>query len=112
MPQEHIVGYNQPVVFFYFLLTARKDETKRMGSGWERFDFNKDAPLDDNEIEGQLFGCYCLHMNIVKLNPFPYHLQQILFVAAIGSARGCLDGLKNKQKYFLSTFQLINMVIR
>ncbi|XP_015169307.1 serine/arginine-rich splicing factor 4 isoform X1 [Solanum tuberosum] len=31
--------------------SVRKDETKSMGSGWERFDFDKDAPLDDNEIE-------------------------------------------------------------
>ncbi|KAI0502657.1 hypothetical protein KFK09_017613 [Dendrobium nobile] len=32
--------------------TAAKDSTMGMSSGWERFDFNKDAPLDDNdEIE-------------------------------------------------------------
>ncbi|CAI9112502.1 OLC1v1012962C2 [Oldenlandia corymbosa var. corymbosa] len=31
--------------------TAEKDEKKGMGSGWERFDFDKDAPLDDEEIE-------------------------------------------------------------
>ncbi|KAK4354308.1 hypothetical protein RND71_026502 [Anisodus tanguticus] len=31
--------------------SARKDERKGMGSGWERFDFDKDAPLDDEEIE-------------------------------------------------------------
>ncbi|KAK4354307.1 hypothetical protein RND71_026501 [Anisodus tanguticus] len=30
---------------------ARKDERKGMGSRWERFDFDKDAPLDDEEIE-------------------------------------------------------------
>lgn len=29
--------------------TAKKDATK--GSGWERFEFEKDAPLDDEEIE-------------------------------------------------------------
>ncbi|XP_062116392.1 uncharacterized protein LOC133830432 [Humulus lupulus] len=29
--------------------TAEKDATKGMGSGWERFEFNKDAPLDDEE---------------------------------------------------------------
>ncbi|KAJ6411680.1 hypothetical protein OIU84_008289 [Salix udensis] len=29
--------------------TAKKDEG--MGSGWERFEFNKDAPLDDEEVE-------------------------------------------------------------
>lgn len=55
-------------------MTARKDETKGMGSGWERFDFDKDAPLDEEEIEGKLFGCYCLLMDFVKLNPFLYHL--------------------------------------
>ncbi|CAH9075521.1 unnamed protein product [Cuscuta epithymum] len=31
--------------------TAERDEANGMGSGWERFDFNKDAPLDDEEIE-------------------------------------------------------------
>ncbi|KAK9278538.1 hypothetical protein L1049_028107 [Liquidambar formosana] len=31
--------------------TVEKDVMKGMGSGWERFDFNKDAPLDDEEIE-------------------------------------------------------------
>ncbi|KAK6117982.1 hypothetical protein DH2020_048275 [Rehmannia glutinosa] len=31
--------------------TAEKDETIGKGSGWERFDFDKDAPLDDEEIE-------------------------------------------------------------
>ncbi|KAL3640642.1 hypothetical protein CASFOL_015610 [Castilleja foliolosa] len=31
--------------------TAEKDETIGNGSGWERFDFDKDAPLDDEEIE-------------------------------------------------------------
>ncbi|KAK6123004.1 hypothetical protein DH2020_043251 [Rehmannia glutinosa] len=30
---------------------AEKDETIGKGSGWERFDFDKDAPLDDEEIE-------------------------------------------------------------
>ncbi|KAF3450137.1 hypothetical protein FNV43_RR06217 [Rhamnella rubrinervis] len=29
--------------------TAEKDATKGMGSGWERFEFNKDAPLDDHD---------------------------------------------------------------
>ncbi|KAF5188125.1 serine/arginine-rich splicing factor [Thalictrum thalictroides] len=31
--------------------TAEKDVDKGMGAGWERFQFNKDAPLDDEEIE-------------------------------------------------------------
>ncbi|KAH6756973.1 serine/arginine-rich splicing factor [Perilla frutescens var. hirtella] len=31
--------------------TAENDETIGKGSGWERFEFNKDAPLDDEEIE-------------------------------------------------------------
>ncbi|KAF9606892.1 hypothetical protein IFM89_029491 [Coptis chinensis] len=30
---------------------ADKDPDKGMGAGWERFEFNKDAPLDDEEIE-------------------------------------------------------------
>ncbi|KAG2675764.1 hypothetical protein I3760_12G021000 [Carya illinoinensis] len=40
--------------------TADKDTTKGTGSGWERFEFNKDAPLDDEEIEGKLFYCIAL----------------------------------------------------
>ncbi|CAM9003130.1 unnamed protein product [Rhodiola kirilowii] len=31
------------------MTTAEKDATKGMGSGWERFEFDKDAPLDDEE---------------------------------------------------------------
>ncbi|GFP98334.1 hypothetical protein PHJA_001977300 [Phtheirospermum japonicum] len=31
--------------------TAENDEIIGKGSGWERFDFDKDAPLDDEEIE-------------------------------------------------------------
>ncbi|XP_048445953.1 splicing regulatory glutamine/lysine-rich protein 1 [Pyrus x bretschneideri] len=31
--------------------TSEKDTAKGMGSGWERFEFNKDAPLDDEEVE-------------------------------------------------------------
>ncbi|KAF5796760.1 hypothetical protein HanRHA438_Chr08g0367731 [Helianthus annuus] len=31
--------------------TAKQDEANGMGSGWERFNFDKDAPLDDEEIE-------------------------------------------------------------
>ncbi|KAK2997680.1 hypothetical protein RJ639_026483 [Escallonia herrerae] len=31
--------------------TAEKDDLKSTSSGWERFDFDKDAPLDDEEIE-------------------------------------------------------------
>ncbi|XP_057465581.1 uncharacterized protein LOC130755224 [Actinidia eriantha] len=30
---------------------AEKDATKGLGSGWERFEFDKDAPLDDEDIE-------------------------------------------------------------
>lgn len=33
-------------------LAAENDESIGKGSGWERFDFDKDAPLDDEEIEG------------------------------------------------------------
>ncbi|GJU56322.1 serine/arginine-related protein 53 [Tanacetum coccineum] len=29
--------------------TAKQDEANGMGSGWERFNFDKDAPLDDEE---------------------------------------------------------------
>ncbi|KAI7748485.1 hypothetical protein M8C21_009308 [Ambrosia artemisiifolia] len=31
--------------------TAKHDEANGMGSGWERFNFDKDAPVDDEEIE-------------------------------------------------------------
>ncbi|EPS72656.1 hypothetical protein M569_02100, partial [Genlisea aurea] len=31
--------------------TADNDEMLGKGSGWERFDFNKDAPLEDEEVE-------------------------------------------------------------
>ncbi|KAL6973301.1 hypothetical protein U1Q18_027481 [Sarracenia purpurea var. burkii] len=34
---------------FQLSQTAEKDAIKGMGSGWERFEFNKDAPLDDDE---------------------------------------------------------------
>lgn len=32
------------------------DDTKGTGPGWERFEFDKDAPLDDEEIEGIYFS--------------------------------------------------------
>lgn len=31
--------------------TAENDDTIGKGTGWERFEFNKDAPLEDEEIE-------------------------------------------------------------
>lgn len=34
--------------------TAAKDTTMGMSSGWERFDFNKDAPLDDDDEETEV----------------------------------------------------------
>lgn len=50
-------------LYFYFSVqwvvgisncsAAKKDATK--GSGWERFEFDKDAPLDDEEIEGEAY---------------------------------------------------------
>lgn len=33
--------------------TAAKDMANGVTTGWERFDFDKEAPLDDEEIEGQ-----------------------------------------------------------
>uniref|UniRef100_A0A7N0VFP8 Uncharacterized protein n=1 Tax=Kalanchoe fedtschenkoi TaxID=63787 RepID=A0A7N0VFP8_KALFE len=36
---------------FQLAETAEKDTAKGMGSGWERFEFDKDAPLDDEETE-------------------------------------------------------------
>lgn len=35
------------------LNAAKKDATIGTGVGWERFDFDKDAPVDDEEVEGQ-----------------------------------------------------------
>lgn len=33
---------------------VEKDTSKGMGAGWERFEFNKDAPLDEGEeMEGE-----------------------------------------------------------
>lgn len=46
--------FPSPVRLTDVFFAAEKDKTKGMGSGWERFDFNKDAPLDDEEIEGEL----------------------------------------------------------
>ncbi|KAL9681461.1 hypothetical protein QQ045_013245 [Rhodiola kirilowii] len=40
---------------FQLAETAEKDATKGMGSGWERFEFDKDAPLDDEETVGMSF---------------------------------------------------------
>ena len=40
------------VMVYDHLFAAKKDATNGIGSGWERFDFDKDAPLDDEEIEG------------------------------------------------------------
>lgn len=37
----------------FYYLAAAKDTARGMNTGWERFDFNKDAALDDDdEIEG------------------------------------------------------------
>lgn len=44
------------LVVIFDLCAAKKDATNGKGPGWERFDFDKDAPLDDEEIEGLL--CY------------------------------------------------------
>lgn len=37
---------------FLILLNAVAQDSEK-GVGWERFEFNKDAPLDDEEVEGQ-----------------------------------------------------------
>jgi len=39
---------------FLILLNAVAQDSEK-GVGWERFEFNKDAPLDDEEVEGQTF---------------------------------------------------------
>lgn len=41
-------------MLIFATFAAEKDEANGMGSGWERFEFNKDAPLEDEEIEGQI----------------------------------------------------------
>lgn len=44
---------NNVLSSFFWLNAAKKDATKGMGSGWERFEFDKDAPLDEDDgIEG------------------------------------------------------------
>lgn len=49
---------------FLAWIAAEKDTTK--GAGWERFDFDKDAPLDDEEVEGQ-FSCEFLFLLLDSL---------------------------------------------
>ena len=54
----HVIIYSLNINLF----AAEKDATKGMGLGWERFDFDKDAPLDDEEIEGFLHRFSLLNM--------------------------------------------------
>lgn len=43
-----------------------------MGSGWERFDFNKDAPLDDDEDATEGMFCFYLLLSILAVySQFP-----------------------------------------
>lgn len=35
------------------MMAAEKDTTRGNGSGWERFEFDKDAPLDEDGAEGK-----------------------------------------------------------
>lgn len=64
------------------LSIAAARDTER-GVGWERFEFNKDAPLDDEEIEG-LICLMILFMNVMNINIFVgflslFHSQYIHF---------------------------------
>ncbi|RWW63784.1 hypothetical protein BHE74_00029021 [Ensete ventricosum] len=43
---QSIYEYNDELFF-----TVAKDTDRGMGSGWERFDFNREAPLDDDDDE-------------------------------------------------------------
>jgi len=40
------------LIFFYWKLSTAAAQDSDRGVGWERFEFNKDAPLDDEEVEG------------------------------------------------------------
>jgi len=42
------------------MAAAAKDTNVGMSSGWERFDFNKDAPLDDDDDETE--GKFCFYI--------------------------------------------------
>ena len=50
------------LTFFDGVLLNAAAQDAEKGVGWERFEFNKDAPLDDEEIEGQT----CLTILIFK----------------------------------------------
>lgn len=41
-------------IFLRILPNAAAHDSER-GAGWERFEFNKDAPLDDEEVEGRIY---------------------------------------------------------
>lgn len=47
-------------IVYFQCSTASKDSTLGTATvGWGRFEFNNDAPLDedDNDVEGQASGC-------------------------------------------------------
>jgi hypothetical protein len=40
------------LILFYHVFSNAAARDSEKGVGWERFEFDKDAPLDDEEIEG------------------------------------------------------------
>ncbi|GFZ07777.1 hypothetical protein Acr_19g0007140 [Actinidia rufa] len=51
---------------------AEKDATKGLGSGWERFEFDKDAPLDDEDVEEQDKSNYIRQVPKTHLRSSPF----------------------------------------
>lgn len=60
-------------------ITAARD-TER-GVGWERFEFNKDAPLDDEEIEGMV----CLIVLFMNIMNYEYIYISVRFLSLFHS---------------------------
>lgn len=50
-PNEMVYPFCITFLFSDTLNAAAQDLEK--GEGWERFEFDKDAPLDDEEVEGR-----------------------------------------------------------
>jgi hypothetical protein len=47
------------LILFHHALSNAAARDSEKGVGWERFEFDKDAPLDDEEIEGLICLIIC-----------------------------------------------------
>jgi len=73
------------LIYLILLNVAAHDSEK--GVGWERFEFNKDAPLDDEEVEGQIcfliylwdFFLLCTHL-VIPFRSYKDNLPRLLVV--------------------------------